>query len=160
MSSRRFRTLLLSALAVVLVGTGCGGGSGNDGETTTSSIGKGEFIKKANAICAKDGEKMHADFLAFSSEHNNNPNPSKAEYEEFVNSVIEPDMKQQIADIRTLGTPTGDEGQTEEIFEAVEEGLQRSKEQPELVTTSNSEFFGRAIKLANEYGLAVCAQSY
>jgi hypothetical protein len=155
MLNRRCLALLAAALAVVPA-AGCGGSD----STTTALIGKAEFIKKANAICTKDAKKMHADFVAFSTEHNDNPSPSKSEYEEFIAKVIEPHMTRQISEIRALGTPKGDKRTAEEILSAVEEGLQKAKEKPELVTTHNIEIFGKAIRLATAYGLAACAQTY
>lgn len=159
MLSRRSLVLLIGALAVAVVIVGCGGGGGGS-STATASIGKAEFVKKANAICAKDEKKMHTDFAVFSSEHNDNPTPSRGEYEEFINQVLEPNMTRQINEIRGLGTPAGDEGGAEEIIAAVEEGLQKAKERPEEVTTHNAEIFAKAIQLATAYGLAACAQTY
>jgi hypothetical protein len=147
----------VGALAVVLIVAGCGGGSGDE---KTASISKTEFVRKANALCTKGEEKLHSDFVAFSNEKNNNPTPSRAEYEEFINRVISPNLKREIAELQALGTPQGDEAQVEALLAAVEEGLQNAEEKPELVTVGNSELFAKAIKLATAYGLAACAQSY
>lgn len=158
MLDMRFAVVSLGVFAMLLGFAGCGGGNGD--QTTTASIGKAEFVKEANAICVKGEEKLHSDFVAFSNEKNDNPNPSKAEYEEFIDRVIAPNMSRQTAEIRALGVPAGDEVRVDELLSAAEEGLQKAKENPEFVTTRNRELFAKAIKLATAYGLAACAQTY
>jgi hypothetical protein len=155
MLSRGFLGPAAVALAAWVL-SGCGSGD----TTTTASLSKAEFVRKANAICAKDAQRMQKDFQAFSSEHNDNPNPSRAEYEEFIAKVIEPNLTHQIRTIRALGSPASDAGTVEEILSAVEEGLRTAGEKPELVTRGNAEIFGKAIKLAATYGLTACAQAY
>lgn len=155
MLSRGFLGPAAVALAACVL-SGCGGGDA----TTTASLSKPEFVRKANVICAKDAHRMQKDFQAFSSAHNDNPNPSRAEYEEFIAKVIEPNLTHQIRTIRALGSPAGDDGTVEEILSAVEESLRTAGENPELVTRGNAEIFGSAIKLATAYGLTACAQAY
>src|SRR5580765_5856378 len=108
MSSRRVFTFLVNALAMVLVGVGWGG---SGGDTTTSSLSRTEFIKKADAVCEKGSERLKADFAIFAEEKNNNPNPSQAEYEELIAQVIAPNVNQEVAELRALGSPKGDEGE-------------------------------------------------
>lgn len=150
--------VLAGALTLVLVVTGCGGGS--NGGTSTAVLSKVEFVKRANALCAKGQEKLHSDFIAFSTEKNDNPNPSRAEYEEFIDKVVAPNLNREIAELQALGSPKGDEDEVEAMFAAVEEGLQGAEEKPEMVTIGNSKLFAKAIKLAAAYGLTACAQSY
>jgi hypothetical protein len=156
MLTRRLLALLACGLTAILAGAGCGGGE----KGTSASIGKAQFVKRANAICTKRADEMHSDFVAFSEEKNDNPSPSTAEYEEFVSEVVEPNLREQIAELRALGTPNGDDGRTEALYAAVEDSLKKAKERPELITTQNQAIFGEAIKLANDYGLTACAQIY
>jgi hypothetical protein len=154
----RFAVVSVGVLAMLLGLAGCGGGNGD--QSTTASISKATFIKDANAVCVKGEEKMHSDFVVFSNEKNDNPNPSKAEYEEFIDRVVAPDSTRLIGEIRALGVPAGDEGRVEGMLAAVEEGLQKAKENPEFVATRTNEIFANATKIATAYGLPACAQLY
>jgi hypothetical protein len=147
----------LPACALALFAGGCGGAGGS---ATTASISRAEFVKKANAICAKDEERLHADFLAFSEERQNSSVPPRVEGEESINQIIAPAMTREMEELQALGLPKGDEGHIEALFAAVEEGVQKARERPESVITANSEMFGKAIKLATAYGLNVCASLY
>jgi hypothetical protein len=158
MSGKRSLGLLVGALAVVLAAAGCGGSS--DGGTT-SSISKAEFVNQANAICQSGHEKLHTDFLAFSKEKGGNPTPSKAEYDEYIEKVVAPDLGQEIvSEIRALGVPEGDNGSVEAMLTAVEEGVAKAKEEPRLALEDNGVTFAKAIKLATAYGLKVCAETF
>lgn len=150
--------MLVSALVLALVAVGCGGSSGDD--ATTSSISKVEFVKGANAICKKGAEKLHTDFLAFSSERSDNPKASPAEYEEYIDRVIAPDLSREVAEMRTLGVPEGGEEQVETMLSAIGEGVENAEAKPTAVITANRALFSNAIKLTTAYGLAACAASY
>lgn len=158
MSNKRNLVMLVGAVALAIVVVGCGGDG--SGETKTASLDKAEFVKRANALCTKGQEKLHSDFVAFSTKKNDNPNPSRAEYEEFIDKVVAPNLNREIAELQALGAPVGDEGQVGAMLAAVKEGLRGAEERPEMVTIGNSKLFAKAIKLAAAYGLTACAQSY
>lgn len=155
MLRRRSIALIVGAFAL-LVAAGCGGSG--DNSTTTASIGKAEFIKKANGICEKGQERLHTGFETLINEKAHRSRPE--EEEEWVNRVIAPNLRREMKEIRELGTPGGDEGQVEALFGAIENGLNRLEEKPEEVLSSSHEVFSEAIKLATAYGLAACAQNY
>ena len=158
MHYRKSVALLVGALALLLVGVGCGGSSGGE---TTASISKSEFVEQANVVCERGREKLHSDFLVFSKEKNDNPNPSSAEYAEYVTRIIAPDMKQEIiAKIRNLGSPKGDEESVDAMLAAVEEGVRKAEEDPRSALINNGQTFAKAIGLATAYGLKACAETY
>lgn len=158
MLSMRLLALFVGVLAAVFAAVGCGGGG--DNSTTVASIDKAEFVKEANAVCTQGEGRMHSDYLAFSQEKNGNPTPSKAEYEEFVDQVIAPNINQQIDEIRALGLPSGEEEHGEALLAAIEEGVKNAEAKPEKVSTATHALFAKAIKVANEFGLKACAELY
>jgi hypothetical protein len=154
--SRR-RLLVVSACFLVLVAAGCGGA----GEAQRRpSISRAEFVKEANAICAKDEEKLRADFLAFSEARQNGSVSPRVEAEESINRIIAPTMTREISELQALDPPEGDEKRIEALSMAVDEGVQKARERPESLLTANSEMFGKAIALAKEFGLDACARLY
>lgn len=161
MSNERFVALLIGVTTTALVLAGCGGGGDKSegSEVNASSISKAQFVKEANAICKKGSDKMHSDYMAFSNEKNDNPTPSQAEYKEFVNTVVAPNVTREIDEIRAIGAPKGDEERVEAIIAALEEGLEKTREKPELALSANREIFAQAIKLATAYGLTVCGET-
>ena len=159
MLNGRFLATLAGALTVVFVAIGCGGG-GSDSSTTASSVSKAEFVREATAVCTKGEEEMHSDFLAFSKEKNGNPSPSKAEYEEFIDQVIAPNMNKQITELRAVGLPSGEEEQGEALLVAIGEGVENAEAKPELISTKTHTLFAKAIKAATGFGLVACAELY
>ena len=162
MFNERLVALLIGATITALIVGGCGSG-GDESESknvTVSSISKAQFIKKVNTICKKGNEKIHSDYLEFSHEKNDNPTPSKAEYTEFVNRVVMPNVTREIDEIRTVGAPEGDEERVEEIIVALEEGLEKTRENPQLALSANREIFAEAIKFAAAYGLTICSETF
>jgi hypothetical protein len=142
--------LLAAAIAVA----GCGGGD----STTTASIGKAEFIKKAEAICERGQQKLHSGYEALINEKAHRS--TLEEEEEWVERVIAPNLTQEVSEIRALGMPKGDEARVEGLLEAVEDGLRELQENPQSVLASSAEKFNKAIQLENSYGLQVCVQNY
>jgi hypothetical protein len=139
-------------LIVALTAAGCGGG-----ETSTKTIPKAVFIKKANAICKKSSERMVASFTSFLAKKKSSiTHPSQATKEEMVGKALVPSVKREIEEFQALGAPSGDEDRVGEIIKALEEGLETAESNPEAVASSSDAVFGIASRLAGEYGLEVC----
>ena len=151
--------VLAGALAVVLTSAGCGGGSGS--ELSTSSISKAAFIKKLDAICAKGNKAAEDNFAAYAKKTNFTPaeinkQMSDAEAAELAKTVLLPAVKQEVAQIRKLSVPSGDQDRIEAMLEAIEEGIETTERIPKVVLEEISVGFGVANRLAKEYGLQVC----
>jgi hypothetical protein len=157
MFRRRLFALLACALVSALVAAGCGSDSG---DTATASISKAEFVKQANATCEKGREKLHTDYLVFSREKNGQRVPSRAEYEEYIDRVVAPNLNRLGSQISALEVPEGDEDQIEALLAAIDEGLENAEAKPESVLANNAEIFSKAIKLATAYDLAACAETF
>jgi hypothetical protein len=155
--SKRLFALLAALAALGLIVAGCGASSSNG--TTSASIGKAEFLKKGNAICAKGNEEIGETFENFAKEHHlseKNP-PNKAELEE-VSKEVTPVIRRQLNGIRALGLPEGAEQEAEEVFEAVEEGLEEVEQNPTVLAEEEGEPFEKANELSREIGLTKCGE--
>jgi hypothetical protein len=149
--------LLLGVCALALVAAGCGGGS--DETSSTASLTKAQFIKKADGICASAEKEIEGEFESFAKEHKlseKNP-PSNEESEEAATTILIPSIEGQLEDIRALGAPAGEEQKVEELLAAVESAIEKTKEDPVKFIESEGEGdFAHANKMAREYGLMVC----
>ena len=147
--------LIVGVLAVALVWVGCGSSSGGD-EVTASSISKAQFIKEADAACREGQKGVQNDFQAFVKENENLKNPTEAKYAELVETVLAPNIEQEVDDIRSLGAPDGDVEEIEAMLVAREEGLEEAEAQPKKAVQANLAGFTEAGKLAKGYGLKDC----
>jgi tellurite resistance protein len=154
--SKRFVALLAALAALALIVAGCGGGS--DSTESTSSLSKAEFVKQGNAICAKGNEEIEEGFEKFGKEHgfSKEKEPSKAELEEAVETVLVPKISKEIESIRALGPP---DEEAEAVLDAAEEALEKGEEDPaQFLKEENAGPFAKANKLSREYGLTKCGE--
>jgi hypothetical protein len=141
--------LIALLLVAALTGaSGCGGG-----DSTSASLTKKQFLKKADEICEK-GEteqlEMAAKYLK--------KNPG-AEEEELIVPAALPPLQKQTEEIKALPAPEGDEAEVEAIVKAFEKALKDSEANPQDVMSSGSNPFKEADKLAKKYGLTSCANA-
>jgi hypothetical protein len=141
-------------MVIALVVTGCGGGS--DSSTATTSVSKAAFIKKVDAVCQKGTERMQRAILVFLKQHKDVKRPNKAQSEELVGSAIVPSVEKELAAMKALEAPEGDEDRFGAIVSALEEGLETAEANPEAVVASSDAVFGISGRLAGEYGAEVC----
>src|SRR5213083_2868885 len=112
MRGRGLIALLVGALAAAAVGAGCGSdGSGDSSQVAATEISKPTFIKKADAICKKNYAEVRKGYEAFTKEHGGPENAfSDASSEvEYVSTVIIPEKKKTVEELKELGAPAGDE---------------------------------------------------
>jgi hypothetical protein len=154
--SNRLIALLAGACALALFAAGCGGG---DDTSTTASLTKAQFIKKADGICESAEGKLNGEFESFAEKHNLSEKqpPNHKEAEEAATTILIPSIEGQVQDIRALGAPEGDEGQVDELLTAVEDALDTAREDPaEFIESEGEGEFAAANKKAREYGLKAC----
>lgn len=151
-AGKRLIVLAAGALVAALVVAGCG-----SSDSSTASISKAEFIKKADAVCKKGEEEVQKDFGTFAKTHENIKKPTEADYAELVDAVLVENVEKEVDDFRALGAPEGDEGKIEAMLQAREESVKKAKDDPKAVVTGNEGIFGEAGKLAKAYGLKDCA---
>jgi hypothetical protein len=142
--------------ALALVAAGCGGD--DDDTSTTASLTKAEFLKQGNAICAAGNQKIDAGFEEYIKKHDigRNEEPTPAQMEELAETVLLPQIKEQVEGVKSLPAPSGDEADVEAIVTAAEEAIEKAEDDPASIATEGSGPFGKANALARDYGLTVC----
>jgi hypothetical protein len=157
--SHRLIALLCGACALALFAAGCGGGG--DNTSSTASLTKAQFIKKADGICESAEEKLESEFESFAKQHNLSEKqpPTQKESAEAAETILLPSIEGQVEDIRALGAPSGEEQKVEELLAAVEAGVEKGKQDPvAFIEEEGDNPLNKANKMAREYGLKVCGR--
>lgn len=159
-------------VALVAAASGCGG---DDGEVTTDAPlvpSVRDYIVQADTICAGAEQTIETeaevvlgidanDFRVLpSGEIVFKPGraPSPERIERFGSEVVVPTLREQLADLRRLTPPSGDEAEVAEIYDTAERGLNRIAADPGLFNdraTVRREL-GQARRLALVYGFVEC----
>jgi len=149
---RRLRRIAVTAAlsAGIGIAAGCGGGSSSTSSTTaaTVTLTKTAFLAQANAICAK------ADPLLSEATAKLSRLRDKRQVVSIVERTYVPAIEAQVAQIRALGAPTGEQASVTAMLKVVLGDLHRLKSNPALVAT---DVFGDFAKVAHPYGLTACA---
>lgn len=139
------------ALAVALAATaGCGGGS--DSPT------KAEFVKQADAICAKTDKMQKAGLAAYQQQ---NPGSASGEAGQS-RAIVEvglPPIRREAEELAALEAPSGDEEKIDAIVMEIERAIEKSEANPGLLLGTGNPF-GQATKLATEYGFKACKNAF
>ncbi len=154
----RVFTLLTGGLLSLLLVSGCGD-DGSTGATTPPPLSKAEFIKQADAACTKRVEEARKEFFAYGqrvAKAKESDAERKAHLDTVAKTIIAPELRQQVADVKALGMPKGDEGEIEEILLALERGIAKAEAQPQRAIEESSRLLEPAARLASAYGLKVC----
>jgi hypothetical protein len=164
------------ALAVcgVLALAGCGG---DDGEEVTVSAdelvpSKRDYVVQADTICANVQQgietEAEAQFKISSQDFTVTPNgeivfkpgrrPSDAQIERFGARTVVPAFREQVADLRSLTPPDGDEATVTAIYDAAESGVDALQADPSLFTDSDAvrAELAQARRLGRAYGFFDC----
>jgi hypothetical protein len=153
----RAKSMLVSGAGVLAVGltaAGCGSSGGASTASTAAavappSITKAEFVKKANAICAKGNAVNKAAGAKLGAQ------PSEQQVTAFVKGTEAPAIQGQIDAIKALGAPAGDEKTVANILALAQGAVEKVKREPRIVTTG-TDVFAAFAKLAHPYGLTAC----
>lgn len=147
----------LAALTVLLTFAlaGCGGSDsdggseGSDDEPTSeaAAITKDELIEQGNAIC----EAGNAEIAAASADIDTTDPEAITT---AITDVVIPNIRGQIADLRALGYPEGDEETLEGIYSEAESVLDEAEADPSLMTSDA--VFDETNTALVDYGLTTC----
>jgi hypothetical protein len=157
--SKRLIALLASVMAIAIVAAGCGSSS-DDSTDTVVVLTKTEFIKQGDTICANGSKQIETEADEFAKDNKvDTSNPTKAEQEEVIKTVVAPALQAQADELAALGAPDGEEDKTAAIITALEEGADELEADPaSLLESDGAGPLDKANELANEFGFKKCGQ--
>lgn len=162
---RRILAAMLTATAIAAIAAGCGGGSSSSTTTATStaagssgaSTAEAQFLKQANGICARARATLLAKVGQYLEKHSGNGQSEDERLADAYRVVLLPSIETQIAEIRSLGIPAGDEEQIESFLTTLQQRIDVARKVPEVSSRfSIDRIFKPAGELARAYGLDVC----
>jgi hypothetical protein len=147
--ARPWGIAIAATLSLGVWAMGCGGGGEATKSSASAPISRAEFVAKANTICASADPTLAAENAKLAATR-----PSPAAIAAAVKGLYAPSVEAQIAGIKALGTPPGDQATVTRMLQLVEADLGKIKADPKLITT---DVFGDFAKVAHPYGLTACA---
>lgn len=156
----------MAVACLVLLG-GCGGdddGGADSGsasvEVTASSLGKEQFLTRANAACRKERAAILQRVGDYLQRHEDDRKPKAELYADMMRVVLVPTVEAEIEAIRELGAPAGEEEKVEEILRAQEEAVDDVTGLRDVKSVIEVErHFLPSGELASAYGLGDCSNS-
>jgi hypothetical protein len=148
----RVATFAVAALALA----SCGDASGHPGYSPVVSepLSKVEFLRQADQICNASEAQIEA---AADGLVSGPGKPDPAEVKRVATSIVVPRLQAEIAAIRALGAPPGDEAKVQAILDATQDGVDQIDADPEgLVDGQVPRGLRDAEKLARAYGSQEC----
>jgi len=146
------RTAALAAAAgLAVVASACGGGG-------SQGISKADYLAKAKLVCQAGNRQLKSATDDVLAKIPPGQKMSDAQINDFVHQTVIPTIKDQIKKLRALPPPKGEKDHVEEIYDALDKGLQQLDKDPAKLT-NGSNVFADADALANKYGISVCATS-
>lgn len=129
---------------------------GASGQTIkTSQLNKAAFLTKANASCSKKKESLLEKLAAYAKQNESKKQPAEVFTANAYKAVLVPMMEAQMAEIRKLGAPAGDEEEIEAMLAAQQATIDEFKEQKTLESTDEFErYFADATQMFRDYGFA------
>ena len=138
---------LAAAAGIAVAATACGDSSG---------VSKTEYLARAKAVCQKGNQTLTGASNATFAKVPAGQKPSDPEIESFVRQTVIPTIREQVNELRALPPPKGKKAKVEEIYRALDKGLDELEKSPKkLLDGSNA--FAEADSLAAKYGITVCA---
>jgi hypothetical protein len=169
----------LVALCLAAGGLGCGAGGQDEGGDRTAGSDPGprapskrDYIVQADTICANAEQAIEteaeialgvgaADFTVTPSGEivfKPGRRPSRATIERFGARVVIPKLRRQLADLRALTPPSGDEAEVAEIYDTAEQGIDRLAGDPRAFDDRGAtrRALNEARALGRSYGFFEC----
>jgi len=118
-------------------------------------VARAVYLKKADVVCERAYNRNRSWFQAFTM-GKAKPFSTPAESVEYVETIVVPNRKRLVEELRVIGIPVDDEDLAKAILAAYEDGIRKVEEDPEGAVSSYVDPFDEAVTLAREYGLANC----
>lgn len=158
--------VLATALGVALIAAGCGDDDENGSASAsgdglaTSSLGKAEYVKQASAACVKERDNLLAKVNAYLEKHDSKNADEGVVLAGMYKAVVLPTVEAEIAAVRKLGAPEGDEDEIEAILAAQQKAVDEARQIKSAKTLEELEDpFMPASKMYRDYGFTACTNS-
>lgn len=156
MPSWKLVSVAVIAIAVFALSTGCGSDSGDDSSTNASAsadatIAKADFITAANEACEARSDEIKAKGERVYQEAEGKARSAGAQA--IIEEVVAPGFEGEIEDLRALTPPPGDKEEIEELLVAMEETVDRMRNDLALKRFYP---YRKTENLAAAYGLPAC----
>ena len=155
----------------MLVAAGCGGSDSVSVDASALAPSHADYALGADRVCSRYEDQVEAeaesrfglgaeDVRVEGSDVAFRPGrrPSDAEIEGFATEVAIPRLREQLAELRSLRAPTGEEVTVAGIYDAAAAGVDSLAADPALLgdQTATRRLFASSTRLARDYGLQVC----
>jgi hypothetical protein len=137
------------AITLMILGlAACGGDE--------EAISKDEYLKRAQQVCTEgNAELQKASDSAF-PDLKPGEKPTDDQIATFVRKTVVPEIRKQVKELRELPPPEGGAKKVDDIYDALDQGLDRLDKDPKLLL-SGTNVFAKADELGKKYGISVCA---
>lgn len=142
---RRWTTALMVTAAVAL--SACG----DDSEPRLT---KAAFVERGNEICADVSARIESAAQNAFSEGGRIP-PAE-EIREFASETVAPAIEDEVDRLSQLRPPEDDEDRIEDILEAGRDGVDRVRQDPTVILSTEDAGFAEYKELTEAYGLENC----
>jgi hypothetical protein len=142
-------TALAGAVWLAVSASACGGGD-------SKGISKADYLAQAKTVCQKGNRDLKAASDDIFAKLAPGQKLSEPEIDDFVRKTVIPTIRDQVKQLRAIPPPKGEKGHVEEIYKALDQGLDDLDKDPKKLS-DGSNVFAEADGLANKYGISVCA---
>ena len=115
-----------AVLAVVVVLSGCGG----------DEISREEYLRRAQEICDKGNDELEKASEEAFAEIPEGERPTDEQFEAYARETVVPMVRDQVRQLRDLPPPEGGAEEVDEIYDAIDEALDRLDDYPRLVANA------------------------
>jgi hypothetical protein len=147
----------LGCLALAAATAGCGNTPTQP--YTVGPITKADLITQGDVICASSNARLITATTVYYTKHHINSlqQPTAAQTTELITLILMPIVEQQVAEIRALGSPPGDEKKVAAFLTATDQEIAVAKKHPAKFASGKVKF-AEANKLEKKYGFKVCGK--
>jgi hypothetical protein len=144
--------MVVGAVMATCIAAGCG----SSGEEASSvPLTKAQFIKQADAICAKAAKEREAAAEAWRKELPDLSAETVDEIEKGLKEVIAPALQQQAEELETLAAPAQDRDEVAQMISALAAVSKAMEQEPKWAFHSSIPQFEREAK---DYGFKSCSR--
>lgn len=153
----KFAGALMLSVCIAALFAACGGG-GDD--TTASTVTKAQYIRKADAICAKAIERREAALnTAYEAQERKggfSEPPTRAELLPVITEAVVPVLARMTDELDELDEPAVDSDQADAVVDAFQAGVNKFETDPAKAAFSAKGPFDQSRERSQELGLKVC----